>query len=56
MGTLQLCWNIISSSLQRSRLLSMVFKRASLQDKDLLWWRQHSLTRNNYFSVFLVSC
>ena len=34
-GTSQLCWNNSSSSLQRSSWLSMVFKRASLEDKGI---------------------
>lgn len=34
-GMSQLCWNNSSSSLQRRSWLSMVFKKASLEDKGI---------------------
>lgn len=55
-GESQLCWNNSSSSLQRRSWLSIVLKNASLEDKrHLLWEKQHSVTRDNYSSMFLLS-
>lgn len=56
-GTSQLCWNNSSSSLQRRSWLSMVFNKVSLEHKrNLLWLRQHILTKDNCSSMLLLCC